>query len=208
MRSRNATKATTERRSIGYVRVSTEDQAREGVSLAAQEARIGSSGAGTVFRVTPAGKGKVLHRFGYGDGDQPLAALTRFNSTFYGTTSLGGASGNGTVFKITFAGNEKTLYSFADNPNDGSYSTSSLVVYKESLYGETNRGGGSSACGEGCGTLFRITPAGAETVLYAFQGTNDGAYPSVGMLRIRHLLYGTTEAGGASKAGTMFSLVP
>ena len=40
MRSRNASKPVADRRSIGYVRVSTEDQAREGVSLAAQEARI------------------------------------------------------------------------------------------------------------------------------------------------------------------------
>jgi site-specific DNA recombinase len=39
MRARR-TAVTAERRSVGYVRVSTEDQAREGVSLAAQETRV------------------------------------------------------------------------------------------------------------------------------------------------------------------------
>ena len=41
MRGRKAVhKLVTDRKSIGYVRVSTEEQAREGVSLAAQDARI------------------------------------------------------------------------------------------------------------------------------------------------------------------------
>ncbi len=39
MMYRKRQKASLTRRTIGYVRVSTEDQAREGVSLAAQEAK-------------------------------------------------------------------------------------------------------------------------------------------------------------------------
>lgn len=41
MRTRHAAKNEIQRRTVGYCRVSTEDQAREGVSLAAQSARIG-----------------------------------------------------------------------------------------------------------------------------------------------------------------------
>lgn len=40
MKARRTASALTERRTIGYVRVSTQDQAMEGVSLSAQEARI------------------------------------------------------------------------------------------------------------------------------------------------------------------------
>ncbi len=42
MRARRATATVESRRTVAYVRVSTQDQAVEGVSLAAQEARIGS----------------------------------------------------------------------------------------------------------------------------------------------------------------------
>jgi DNA invertase Pin-like site-specific DNA recombinase len=52
MRSRRIAKPTPERRTIGYVRVSTDDQAREGVSLAAQEARIDAYCAAMGFEVS------------------------------------------------------------------------------------------------------------------------------------------------------------
>ena len=53
------------------------------------------------------------------------------------------------------------------------------------LYGTTDLGGGSSACQgvipNGCGTVFRIDPAGKETILHEF-GLTDGAYPYAGLL--------------------------
>jgi site-specific DNA recombinase len=52
VRNRNTSKASVERKSIGYVRVSTEDQAREGVSLDAQEARIAAYGAAMGWSVS------------------------------------------------------------------------------------------------------------------------------------------------------------
>jgi len=52
MRSRNLKKTQIERRTIGYVRVSSAEQANEGVSLAAQEARIGLYGAAMGFDVS------------------------------------------------------------------------------------------------------------------------------------------------------------
>ncbi len=47
MRGRKAVEATKERRTVGYVRVSTEEQALTGVSLAAQEARLRAYGLAT-----------------------------------------------------------------------------------------------------------------------------------------------------------------
>jgi site-specific DNA recombinase len=52
MKSRKASKSAVDRRSIAYVRVSTDDQARDGVSLAAQEARIAAYARAMDFPVS------------------------------------------------------------------------------------------------------------------------------------------------------------
>src|SRR3954464_15485753 len=62
------------------------------------------------------------------------------------------------------------------------------------LYGTTNEGGG--ACN--CGTVFKLTPDGQETILHAFTAGNDGAHPFAGLVRDGHGdFYGTTPEGGA-----------
>jgi uncharacterized repeat protein (TIGR03803 family) len=58
----------------------------------------GSSGCGVVFRVTTAGKERVLHSFGGGsDGSLPMAGLINIRGGMYGTTWRGGGSGCGGV---------------------------------------------------------------------------------------------------------------
>jgi len=84
------------------------------------------------------------------------------------------------------------------------------------LYGTTEQGGGSSNCAGqiGCGTVFSVTTAGKEKVIYAFQGGNDGNDPSAGLTRIGSTLYGTTQEGGGTGCqgyqiagcGTVFSV--
>ena len=44
------------------------------------------------------------------------------------------------------------------------------------LYGTTYEGGTSENCDGGCGTIFKVTAGGAESVLYSFTGS-DGAFP-------------------------------
>jgi uncharacterized repeat protein (TIGR03803 family) len=69
----------------------------------------GRGGNGTVFKLTPPGKGQtawteiVLHRFAGGsDGEGPIAGLIADNSgALYGTTLVGGTGAAGTVFKLT-----------------------------------------------------------------------------------------------------------
>ncbi len=66
----------------------------------------GGLGSGTVFRLTPTSSGfwkeTVLHSFGAGDGESPVAKLV-FDSAgnLYGTTLGGGTSSDGTVFEVT-----------------------------------------------------------------------------------------------------------
>jgi uncharacterized repeat protein (TIGR03803 family) len=147
------------------------------------------------------GEETVLHSFGgSGDGEYPEAGLINVNGTLYGTTTGGGASSNGTVFSITPPGSGTVLYSFkggkdGEGPGD-------LIAVKGTLYGTTS-GGGSGLCNGGCGTVYKITTAGTETVLYRFFkhfGT-DGRNPR-GPLDVNGTLYGTTSYGD----GTVFKI--
>ncbi len=94
----------------------------------------------------------------------------------YGTGSAGGASNNGAVFKISNAGVATLLHSFGGG-NDGANPQGVLILDKAgNIYG-TTAGGGPS----GAGTVFRITAAGHETVLYRFSGGADGSIPEAGL---------------------------
>ena len=59
------------------------------------------------------------------------------------------------------------------------------------------------------GTVFRLTPSGTLTTLYAFTGEADGHNPQAGLLQASDgNFYGTTSDGGASNVGTVFRLTP
>ncbi len=170
---------------------------------------------GTVFKISPAGALTTLYSFcsqpNCTDGDQPLAGLVQASDgNFYGTTAHGGASGDhGTVFKITPAGELTSLYSFCSQPNcrDGDLPVAGLVQASDgNFYGTTYSGGSNSNCSNGCGTVFKITPAGALTTLHSFNST-DGANPYGGLVQAPNgFFYGTTSAGGSYGSGTVFRL--
>jgi uncharacterized repeat protein (TIGR03803 family) len=110
---------------------------------------------GTVFKITASGTLTTLHSFGSGDGTGASAGLLQAtDGNFYGTTSGFGVSNTGTVFKITPAGALTTLHTFAGTDGELPYST--LVEGANGdLYGTTEFGA-SSACSEGCGTVFSV----------------------------------------------------
>ncbi len=110
---------------------------------------------GTVFKITPTGTLTTLHSFGSGDGTGASAALVQAtDGNFYGTTSGFGVSNTGTVFKITSSGTLATLHTF--DGTDGILPYSTLVEgINGDLYGTTEFGA-SSACSEGCGTVFSL----------------------------------------------------
>ena len=167
----------------------------------------GSQGHGMVFKITPSGTETVLYGFGTNpdDGIDTRSALVQgIDGNFYGATEQGGSHNRGTVFKITASGTETVLYSFGTNPNDGSSSYAALVQGSDgNFYGMTGMGGS-----QGKGTVFRITPSGAETVLYSF-GTNpnDGANPFEALVQGSDgNFYGTTHGGGGP--GTVYKITP
>jgi uncharacterized repeat protein (TIGR03803 family) len=177
----------------------------------------GVNAAGTIYKITPAGVETVLYSFQGGsvDGSQPYGALTLgADGNFYGTTDIGGASNSGIVFKMTPAGAETMLYSFKAGTADGNSPNGALIQGSDgNFYGTTYSGGTYGTATTG-GTVFKITPAGIETVLYSFQGgTVDGSLPYAGLaLGSDGSFYGTTYFGGAygtaTTGGTVFRITP
>jgi uncharacterized repeat protein (TIGR03803 family) len=170
---------------------------------------------GTVFKITPAGALTTLHSFqAYPtDGDAPVAPLVQdSDGNFYGTTELGGSGTFGTVFKITPAGVLTTLYNFDDNAHGWSPYAGLVQGSDGNFYGTTSSGGSSPACQyPGCGTAFKITPAGELTTIFSFcaqRGCVDGWLPWAGLTQGSDgNFYGTTYRGGNSN-GTAFKLTP
>ncbi|MDB6153192.1 MAG: 3-carboxymuconate cyclase [Chthoniobacteraceae bacterium] len=163
----------------------------------------GTSGLGTVFKMTPAGNLTTLISLTANTGSRSGAGLVAgSDGNFYGTARNGGAGNLGTVFKITPAGVLTTLVVF--NSVNGASPAGRLVAGNDgSFYGTTFNGGPSDA-----GTVFKMTPDGALTTLAVFGGSN-GAKPTAALLLGSDgNFYGTTSSGGASDRGTIFKMTP
>jgi uncharacterized repeat protein (TIGR03803 family) len=169
-----------------------------GTTIGGGQFCIEYGGCGVVFRVDRTGNETVLYNFcpnGYGnctDGMSPQSLVDDAAGNLYGTTNGGGANGVGTVFKLSPTGEETVLHSFAGGA-DGASPFAGLIRDEDgNLYGTTTAGGPS-----GQGTVFKVDPAGNETVLYSFTGGTDGGYPEAGLVRDQKgNLYGTTFFGG------------
>jgi uncharacterized repeat protein (TIGR03803 family) len=141
-------------------------------------------GCGVVFKLSPGETEKVLYSFtGGSDGAYPVAVIADRAGNLYGMTVNGGASGGGVVFKISPSGTETVLYSFTGS--DGANPAAGLIADSSgNLYGTTHNGGVASTLGcsvYGCGTVFKLSPDGTETVLYSFRGRH-GTFPGAGLI--------------------------
>ena len=163
----------------------------------------------------------MLHAFcsqkDYRDGGGPDASLIADSQgNLYGTTAGGGTYNNGTIFKVAPDNTETVLHSFENAP-DGEGPGGSLLMDGQGNFFGTTRYGGRRPAGQG--TVFKMAPSGAVTVLYSFcVGSNcrDGAVPSGGLIADgQGNLYGTTVNGGKqgpsctgyhSTCGTIFKL--
>jgi uncharacterized repeat protein (TIGR03803 family) len=191
---------------------------------------IGVNGAGTIFKVTPAGTLTTVYNFcsqnDCADGYLPNNLFQAANGELYGTTAVGGLGSAlcppdgtcGTIFKITLNGALTTLYSFCSEAGcaDGHNPTELIQATGGEFYGTTS--GTTPACqNASCGTIFKMSPNGALTTLYTFcsqSGCADGAYPTGWLVQATNGdFYGTTSAGGiganctaAGGCGTIFKI--
>ena len=164
----------------------------------------GTNNKGTVFSITTAGVESVIYNFGskINDGANPMAGLViGSDGNFYGTTAFGGNDSAGIVFKVTSSGSETILHYFGVN-GDGVSPQAALTLGNDGkFYGTTFNGGAKSQ-----GSVFSITLAGAESVIYSL-GTNsrDGANPQASLVLANNgYFYGTTPSNGANSQGIVF----
>lgn len=143
------------------------------------------------------------------DGGQPYAQLVHDEAgNAYGTAAIGGepnscgGEGCGVVFKITKNGHYSVLYTFIGGTDGANPWSGLLRDAAGNLYGTTEAGGSASA-----GTVYELSPSGQKTILYNFQGGNDGAYPFAALTAdSAGNLYGTTYKGGTSGFGTVYKI--
>jgi len=184
---------------------------------------IYETGCGSVFRVTPKGTLTTIYSFcaqaNCADGAYPYAGLIAgTDGNLYGTTGYGGLVtrgsryGLGTVFRITPAGVLTTLYTFTGGTDGGIPLAGLIEATDGSFYGTTFYDGADNLCrGDGCGTVFKLTPPRGFATLHDFNpGTGIGSVASL-FQGTDGLLYGTTRLGGTSNlcfqgCGTVFSL--
>jgi uncharacterized repeat protein (TIGR03803 family) len=126
----------------------------------------------------------------------------------YGTTAHGGQAGWGAVYKVESSGKQTVLYAFSGGA-DGATPYGSLARDSSgNLYGTTYVGG--SGFGEaGYGVVFKLSPAGQQTVLFTFGIFDDGLSPYSGVvLDSAGNLYGTTSEGGRFRGRVAFKIDP
>jgi uncharacterized repeat protein (TIGR03803 family) len=109
------------------------------------------------------------------------------------------------------------LLSFSGSDGSFPYFGSLTQGINGNLYGATYYGWGKTnppycSNGSGCGTIFKITPAGMLTTVYSFcsiESCTDGSNPSQSLVQATNgNFYGETAEGGAYGRGTIFEITP
>jgi uncharacterized repeat protein (TIGR03803 family) len=172
-------------------------------------ALVGGAGnaadGGTVFKITPAGQFTLLYTFQadqngkYSSGSLPNSLIEGNDGFLYGTTLLGGTHNTGLVFKLSKTGKFQVLN---DNVGYNGLGPTTLVVG-----GDSNLYGGTSSNVSLAGSLFRVTPSGAYTLLHAFNTGEEGPMTLGMTLASDGNLYGTT-LGGQDLLTLLYRLTP
>jgi uncharacterized repeat protein (TIGR03803 family) len=167
---------------------------------------------------------KIIHEFEV--LQQPTGNLTMdANGNLYGVTTYGGSAectfgpgGCGVIWKLAPNGILTILHKFTGADGANPFRAGVIFDAAGNLYGTTSQGG-SGACTDGCGVVFKLVPkpdgTWTESVLHTFTGGSDGANPYAGLIfDAAGNLYGTTQDGGDSTScpfvgcGIAFKLAP
>lgn len=148
-----------------------------------------------------------LHTFSTAsDGLYPGPLAVGADGNLYGSASAGGGNGFGTVFRVTADGQFSILHAFTIDEGNGS--SDPLVSGPDgSLYGLTSEYYDNGIVTSTGTVLFRISPAGAYSVVYRF--ANDGSQGSyAGTLAVapNGVIYGSKAKGGANGSGIVFEI--
>jgi uncharacterized repeat protein (TIGR03803 family) len=188
-------------------------QASDGNLYGANQGGGNSTGAGTLFKISPGSNYAytVVYTFSGTDAAVPNALIELPDGNLYGSSEYGGAHNRGTIFKFSPTTNELTvLYSFTNQLTDGDNPYGHLIFDGTYLYGTTfsNDSDATSA-----GTLWKYKPdlgngSSGPTVLLLFDNKTNidfGEYPWNGVTDVDGVLYGTSFYGSGFNCGAFFS---
>lgn len=161
----------------------------------------GSSGRGTLYRLTPTGTITKLVDFDGSNGSYPFGSLMlASDGAMYGLTQQGGDNNRGVVYKVTTGGTFSVVAHLSDSVGTA-YTQSGLVQGPDgALYGLGYGGGTNNE-----GTVFKVTIAGAGSIskIADLSYSTLGGYPNCALtVGPDGALYGTTSYGGPSGSGT------
>lgn len=169
----------------------------------------GPNGVGGAFRLTAQG---VLTQANFCPSgcaaSRPWGIMLTREGTFYGTSELGGSRG-GNMFTMT---PQLVVADLADfGAKGGQNPISAPILGTDGNFwgvGEAGTKNNGTNCYLGCGSIYKVTPAGAVTTEYAFcaqPNCADGWSPVGSLVQASDgNFYGTTYAGGAT-TGCLFS---
>jgi uncharacterized repeat protein (TIGR03803 family) len=160
----------------------------------------GAQDRGAIYRISTSGAFELLYSFPRlgalngqllatnATGANPKAGLmlSALDGNFYGTALQGGAEGNGTLFRMTPAGDVSVVHAFT-GPSLGGSQPFARVTQDAAgnLYGTTSSGGYLRG-----GSVWRIAPDGAFTMLHGFSGEGAlGAAPLSNVLLAHDTIY-------------------
>jgi uncharacterized repeat protein (TIGR03803 family) len=165
---------------------------------------LGGLGFGTIYRVDPTGKLKVLYNFqGKADGASPQGPLVRDAAgNIFGSAAEKGSHSAGTIFKLAPDGTLTVLHSFTGTRDGKTPQGGLLLDGAGNLFGSTFGGGDT-----GNGTIFQVSKNGGFRRLHTFSGAVDGTNPNGALIRdTAGNIFGTAQLGGTFSLGTVFKL--
>jgi uncharacterized repeat protein (TIGR03803 family) len=163
----------------------------------------GTGGAGSVFRMTPAGVLADFYDFASVHLAYPNAPLIQAgDGNLYGTTTAGGSSNAGVIFRLTPSGSLTVVHNFEANSaldaglvqaNDGNFyypvGPAEEALDTATTYGE----------------FLKIDPNGGYSVLYDF-AFSGGIQPwATPMQHTNGKFYGLMNAGETDNLGVVYS---
>jgi uncharacterized repeat protein (TIGR03803 family) len=171
----------------------------------------GTNGDGGIFKITCGGALTPLYSFTNGvDGALVAGPRPRLfqgrDGNFYGTTFYGGTHVDGNIFSLNSNGALTVLYSFT-NGMDGACPCAGVVQGSDSNFYGTTCGTDGRGPDPSWGSIFKISPGGVLTPLYAFTNGVDGATPTAALVQAADgNFYGTADNGGTNGDGTVFRI--
>lgn len=162
----------------------------------------GKYGVGTIFKISPEGTFTPLHDFNGTEGSYPISPPVQGkDGNLYGVASYIGNYQLGCIYRITPRGGFTPLFKFSGPTmaTYGAYAIGLTAASDGNFYGTTIKGA------TGYGTVYRVTPAGAVTVLHVFDLTHGATSCSIMQARDGNL-YGTCYAGGPSNYGLVYRM--